>query len=299
MTIKSKKELVEYLLRRRFGTLAPPPPSNLHLARPRLNNDNLILNPITEAKFELEGMSVEQLEELIKAAKQKDFDVLQAKKIADEQALFFHKPHAEADFTYWGKMAIWTIDEAIALSLKKNPEVVSVESVNDEGASYISEALMSSPFRNKYNQRTQIARRSIAAGELCDPIKSELFCKWAQCVFDQFPQELLEQVEARSGRIMDIERLTLRVAQLEGQSASHNDATKKKWPWGSHETKLLKDLEAAAERWWEKYDPTDPSTAPTNKMVIAWLHDERKVPKRMAAMMAQILRVDGLKPGPR
>lgn len=71
-----------------------------------------------------------------------------------------------------------------------------------------------------------------------------------------------------------------------------------RWPWGSHETELLRQLEAAARRYWVNYDPADPTTAPTNADVQAFLMG-RGVGDRAAEIMAQMLRADGLKPGPR
>lgn len=65
-----------------------------------------------------------------------------------------------------------------------------------------------------------------------------------------------------------------------------------------HSTQLLEHLAAAAERFWKNYDPTDYTTAPTNETVAAWLM-ERGVAGRVADIMAQILRADGIPPGPR
>ncbi len=70
------------------------------------------------------------------------------------------------------------------------------------------------------------------------------------------------------------------------------------WPWGSHDTILLRKLAAAAERFWVNYDPTDATTAPTNAQVIAWLRSQG-VAERTAEVMATILRIDGLPTGPR
>lgn len=72
-----------------------------------------------------------------------------------------------------------------------------------------------------------------------------------------------------------------------------------KWPWGSHHTELLGQLEAAATRFWTLYDPADPTTAPTNEMVATWLRDEKGVSKEKAQAIASILRADGLRTGPR
>jgi hypothetical protein len=70
------------------------------------------------------------------------------------------------------------------------------------------------------------------------------------------------------------------------------------WPWGDYDTKLLRELAAAAERYWKNYDPSDSTTAPTNDQVISWLL-ERGVAKRNAQIIASMLRADGLRPGPR
>jgi hypothetical protein len=71
-----------------------------------------------------------------------------------------------------------------------------------------------------------------------------------------------------------------------------------KWPWGDYETRLLNELAAAAERFWVRYDPSDPTTAPTNEQVAAWLVT-RDVTERTAKYIATILRRDGLPTGPR
>lgn len=70
------------------------------------------------------------------------------------------------------------------------------------------------------------------------------------------------------------------------------------WPWGRHETDLLRKLARAVDLFWKNYQPDQPSTAPTNEQVIAWLVDQ-KVARRTAEVMATILRADGLPTGPR
>jgi hypothetical protein len=82
------------------------------------------------------------------------------------------------------------------------------------------------------------------------------------------------------------------------QGASLN-APATHWPWGNHHTDSLGHLEAAALRYWVNYDPTDATTAPTNKAVSEWLIAERKVSQKMAESIASILRPDGLATGPR
>jgi hypothetical protein len=76
------------------------------------------------------------------------------------------------------------------------------------------------------------------------------------------------------------------------------ETNKSLWPWGNHETVLLHHLAAAAKKFWTLYDPDDQSTAPTNNEVRDWLI-KQGVGKRVAEIMAQILRADGLPKGPR
>lgn len=42
------------------------------------------------------------------------------------------------------------------------------------------------------------------------------------------------------------------------------DLSLRAWPWGSYETELLRKLALAADRFWKRYEPSDPSTASTN-----------------------------------
>jgi hypothetical protein len=71
-----------------------------------------------------------------------------------------------------------------------------------------------------------------------------------------------------------------------------------RWPWGDYETELLRKLADAAEAGWQRYDATDPTTAPTNKQVSDRLIAQG-VASRTAEVMATILRADGLHTGPR
>ncbi|MGB8296030.1 MAG: hypothetical protein WCG85_11435 [Polyangia bacterium] len=76
-----------------------------------------------------------------------------------------------------------------------------------------------------------------------------------------------------------------------------------RWPWGKHTTELLGHLAEAGKYWEEKYDPAFPATAPTNKdiedLLMARKWKEQRFPKRVAQVMAQILRADKVKAGPR
>lgn len=89
-----------------------------------------------------------------------------------------------------------------------------------------------------------------------------------------------------------------RPAEIVGPSCRKAPRAAGRWPWGEHETELLRHLLAAATKFWVNFDPGDPTTAPTNETVTEYL-TKRGVSSRVAETMAQILRADGLRPGPR
>lgn len=97
-----------------------------------------------------------------------------------------------------------------------------------------------------------------------------------------------EEMERFEARILDAE-----IPQPRGKMEDPGP-----WPWGVHETELLRHLAAAGREWWSTYDSSDPTTAPKNDEVSQWLVG-RGVAKRTAEIMAQLLRADGLAPGPR
>jgi hypothetical protein len=75
-------------------------------------------------------------------------------------------------------------------------------------------------------------------------------------------------------------------------------AVASQWPWGAHETDLLRHLAAAGKKFWQDYDPDNHTKAPTNDQVIKWLV-RQGVSSRNAEVMATILRANGVPPGPR
>jgi hypothetical protein len=99
------------------------------------------------------------------------------------------------------------------------------------------------------------------------------FSTWLKSIKHQPPTEFHWQTEAITFRNLD-------------------------WPWGRHETDLLRKLAEATHKFWGNYDPRDNSTAPTNQQVSDWLKSQG-VADRTAEVIATIIRVEGLPTGPR
>ena len=103
-------------------------------------------------------------------------------------------------------------------------------------------------------------------------------------------------------RPQEIKSFVMRRIEKESQpntSTQNSEAHKTGWPWGDYETDLLRHLKEAAAKWWVNFEPSDPTTAPTNAQVIDWLKDERNLSQNKAEAIAMILRADNLPAGPR
>ncbi|MBX3711617.1 MAG: hypothetical protein KF800_06630 [Lysobacter sp.] len=109
----------------------------------------------------------------------------------EERELFFNRQESTADLKFWSKMAIWTLDEAVALSLGKDPGKVNRSSMSKSGERYVPAVWLQSEFPREYARRTALVQRAKVAGMLRDQIEPEKFIRWAADVFDNLPDELI------------------------------------------------------------------------------------------------------------
>ena len=173
----------------------------------------------------------------------------------------------------WRLMPDVKIHEAVALSLDIEPESLSYKNEprfeNQEFSMRIAVTIANS---GKFNH----SRHSVPLAK---------FASWALLIQWEIPEELVALAATNEKQ----------AAQSQEQ---RNQNSERRWPWGSRETKLIKHLAAAADKFWKNFDPEDQSTAPTNKQVSDWLI-KQGVAKRTAEVMATILRADDLPTGPR
>jgi hypothetical protein len=101
---------------------------------------------------ELRAKPPEELQTLYEHEQEKERHELQAKAEREEQQRFFNLPNAKADFTHWSKAAHCTLDEAVALSFGKAPEVVNWARVK--------ELVHISPFAFKYGRVRDLVLRA-------------------------------------------------------------------------------------------------------------------------------------------
>ena len=178
---------------------------------------------------------------------------------------------ARADFNKWALRDTWHITEGAMLILGFEPYEIKTDWWPPPDPP------------PRFLDICDTARRSCGVTLKGDEVSPHDFLAWAREKEYRVPRKLEEAVYRFHSKVEGKPR------------AGAEDA---KWPWGSHETELLRHLAAAADRWWKNYDPSDLTTAHTNQQVIDWLK-QRGVSERTAEAMATILRADGLPPGPR
>ncbi|HNV61030.1 MAG TPA: hypothetical protein PKH72_15380 [Rhodoferax sp.] len=188
-------------------------------------------------------------------------------------------------------MPLATIEKIVALHCGLDPDrVSSVDLIFGARPGMSSAELV-------FNQYVNLACAHIANGTLeClernnDKIQKSIvslpvYAAWVDAIGDEVPKQF-PRVNVLS------------VALPEASSGG----TRYKWPWGSHETKLLRLLEQAATFWKPvseggNYDPTDPDTAPTNEFMHEWLQRHGASIKG-SHVMATMLRADTMPSGRR
>jgi hypothetical protein len=104
----------------------------------------------------------------------------------EEKARFFNLPTAMADVAHWGRAATWTLEEAVALSLGRDPDRVSASTV--EAFTNIS------AFASDYLKRRDLVRRALHAGVLVNPTSPGQFLTWMERNDFTAPDKLRETV---------------------------------------------------------------------------------------------------------
>ena len=193
----SFKDRVEYLVLRRFPSARAiefPPPLNVGSARPHSGASAETRKALADYRSELADLSPQELIARYNAEQQRNYEEIAAKAVKDERERFFNQPYVAANFTYWCKMAHWTLDEAVALSFGKAPEHVNWQA--------ISKYLQLSQFAVQYQQRRELALRATQWKQLYDPVLPGIFLAWAKGLEIELPAVLVEAVQKR-GPIRD------------------------------------------------------------------------------------------------
>ena len=257
MSVSTKLDLIEYLVIRQFGDfktakmtattrlVGAPEKGISELAR--IENTRLL----NEFREELLALPDQELK--ARLASEQDKEKLERKLKSDarasreEQERFFNLSSADADLSHWSKAALWSLDEAIALSLGKAPELVKWGTVK----LYVQ----LSPFALKYSRLSELASRAQHCQELSNPVRPKDFIAWARRNEIDFPEELIRLVESRCGAITDWkgkhDDLEVEFSKLNhemGVIISERDALESR----------VAELEASTWKFFDRESPTYP-----------------------------------------
>jgi hypothetical protein len=192
------KDRTEYLVLRRFPyarAIEFPPALNAGRSRlPGPTPENR--KALADYRAELVALSAEELVARYVAEKQREYQQAVEKAEREERERFFNLPYANADYDHWSKAAHWTLDEAIALSFGKAPEVVRW----DQLQKFTS---LGSPFVAQYARRRDLAMRALAWNQLYDPVLPGIFLAWAKRTDIPVPPELTEAIQKRGVQVAD------------------------------------------------------------------------------------------------
>ena len=178
------------------------------------------LKDINAYKKNLLALSPEELKALVQTEREKQAHDRDAKRP-------FNRPSSAEDIAHCGALPLWHLEEAIALSLGMEPQRANWKK--------IAPLLGVSPVAKKYSRLRERVLRAEQAGELSNPISPHTYIEWAQRNMIEVPKELVENVVARSGRILDYNsvcdanaQLTQRVRELETADATREKPLKTK-----------------------------------------------------------------------
>lgn len=188
-----KSNPVEYLVRARFPTARLE-----ESVIPYSDNDperRRDQQAAEKYRDELEQLDGDEIQRRVAEERKRVEEAARQKAEQEEAARPFNRREAKADFGYWASMSYWTIDEAVALSLGRNPESASWK--------YIQSIGRISPFAGEFIKKREIAMRAKAMGQLWDSTIPAIFLAWAERMRFSMPVELVEAVKSLGIQIAD------------------------------------------------------------------------------------------------
>ena len=161
MTIKAKAELLEG--------------EKLEAARS-------YIKAIDEFEAELAQLSDGALIALVKDEKESDAQQEKERAAEEENNRFFHDLSARADYLEWTQPEQWTIDQATALLLGKNPDIVNWNNVNP--------LVYKSKFAKRYGDLRGQLKDARECGKIHASLSPAAFLHYAKSAGFALPAEL-------------------------------------------------------------------------------------------------------------
>lgn len=146
-------------------------------------------------RAQLHDLARDELDRLVEQERADDAERDRQKNLADEAARPFNQPQSLADYEYWVKMSVWSVDEAVALSLGRDPRQVTWKLIE----SYAKV----SAFASLFTDRRNLIRRAVAARQLDEFMTPGAFSAWAYRLKLSVPDALTKAVDELGIEIAD------------------------------------------------------------------------------------------------
>lgn len=263
-----KARLIEILLRQAFPFTWAPPPIQLRtggypgrdIAKEIKSHDDLMAR-INDERMRLRSLTDDDLSQLaaVGAAKAK------AKRDSELEKLdeVFNAPENAANFEYWLKAEYWTLKEAVALLLGKDPKKLPLL--------LLSSHLKSAPFVRQHAELMELAQRaSVMQASRLRPVD---VVEWADSISVDVPKELRDLRHAAPGALAPYgilpqpDRLAVLNEQVRAQRQAAEHAARRvpDWElWG--EMRRLRLWQAVALTLDINPGPPDMTPAAAEKM---------------------------------
>lgn len=255
---------IEFLVARKFPQtiLATFPEPRSPNRRPRASlspeERETIRRETNEYREELRAMPPDAFQALLESETKKRDEVVRARNDEEEKARFYNQPYANADFNHWSRAAHWTLDEAVALSFGRNPEVVNWKA--------LTQSLPMSDFVRQYARLRDLAQRALPWKQLFDPVLPGIFIGWARRNEIPFPQELQNAVRARGNHIADWKAAYDELKKLYDVAAADLEKTRKDDLEAIRHVATQRDEALARLHEIEASKPASPSLEPERNL---------------------------------
>jgi len=178
---------IDYFIKKKFGFISSIATS---MASIKPNERNVFSDKKSEIeayKLTLRNIPESELLTLHKKSLLEDAEQHKRNVTNVENSRFYNQKSANADYVHWSKAAHWTLDEAIALSFGKEPEIVNwkkIEPLKD-----------TTEFAKSFAKRRDLALRATRwkkfSNEAIPPV---LFISWAKEVKIELPNDLISEL---------------------------------------------------------------------------------------------------------
>lgn len=146
----------------------------------------------------LRALSDDSLMAMVEDERQQDAALQQEREVHLDRCRFFNDPKAAANFARWAKRPCWTLDEATALILGKNPEIVDW--------ARIEPLIGISPLAARFADIRRHLTHARANGQLFDPVSPDCFLIWARERGVVLPEALEGCIDDRRSEVFSVSK---------------------------------------------------------------------------------------------